>query len=364
MTVTSPFRIGVTRDFLNAQGDLVFGDIGLTLLESQPGVTVEFLPDYGIELPATVGRDFDALLVLAPRVTASTLATCDRLAIIARFGVGYDNVDVDACTASDVLLTITPDGVRRPVAVSALAMLMALSHRLIDKDRLTRQGRWNEKLDYMGVGLTGRTLGLVGFGNIGQEIARIAAPLQMRIVATDPFAPPEATNALGAELLSLDRLLSEADFVCVCCALTADTRHLLDARRLALLKPTAFLINVARGSVVDQAALAEILRQRRIAGAALDVFEKEPIDPSDPLLELDNVLLSPHAVCWTDELFRGNGEAACRSILDVRKGQVPNDVVDRHVIDHPGLKQKLARYAAGDSRPSPFLEMKLCDATS
>lgn len=348
MNSSSQFRIGVTRDFLNADGALVFGDIGLSALESLPGMSYEFLPDYGGELPASIGRDFDALLVLAPRVTANTLSACDRLSIVARFGVGYDNVDVDACTASDVLLTITPGGVRRPVAVSALAMLMALSHRLLAKDRLTRDGRWSEKLNYMGVGLTGRTLGLVGFGNIGQEIARIAAPLDMRLVASDPFAPPDAAAALGVELLGLDQLLSEADFVCVCCALTADTRHLLDAPRLVLMKPTAFLINVSRGSVIDQVALTEVLCKRRIAGAALDVFEKEPIDPTDPLLALDNVLLSPHAICWTDELFRGNGEAACRSIHEVANGRIPKDVVNRSVIDRPEMKRKLARYSAGN----------------
>ena len=347
MHAPSEFRIGVTRDFLNAEGELVFGDIGLSTLESLPGMSVEFLPDYGSELPATIGRDFDALLVLSPRVTANTLSACDRLTIISRFGVGYDNVDVDACTASDVLLTITPDGVRRPVAVSALAMLMALSHRILAKDRLTREGRWNEKLNYMGVGLTGRTLGLIGFGNIGQEIAKITVPLELRMIAHDPYAPPETAKALGVQLLSLNQLLSEADFVCICCALTADTRHLLNASRLALMKPTAFLINVSRGPIVDQTALTEILCKRLIAGAALDVFEKEPIDPNDPLLELDTVLLSPHAICWTDELFRGNGAAACRSIQDVANGNIPNVVVNRGVIDRPRMKQKLAHYSAG-----------------
>jgi D-3-phosphoglycerate dehydrogenase len=344
MTDTSTFRVGLTRDFLNADGEPVFGDIGLSVLESRPDVSVEFLPDYGDELPSSVGRDFDALLVLSPRVTAETLSDCARLAIVARFGVGYDNVDVDACTTKDVLLTITPDGVRRPVAVSALAMLMALSHRLLAKDRLTREGRWNDKLDYMGVGLTGRTLGLVGFGNIGREIARIAAPLEMRLVAHDPFASPEDAAAVGVELLGLDELLGKADFVCICCALTPDTKHLLNRARLGLMKSSAFLINVSRGPVVDQAALTEILREQRIAGAALDVFEKEPVDANDPLLELDNVILSPHAICWTDELFRGNGQAACRSILEVASGNFPKDVVNRDVIERPQMKVKLARY--------------------
>ncbi|MBJ44815.1 MAG: dehydrogenase [Planctomycetaceae bacterium] len=348
MAADACFRVGLTRDFLNADGKLAYGDIGIGALESRQDVSVEFLPDYGDELPGHVGRDFDALLVLAPRVTAVTLSDCNRLAIVARFGVGYDNVDVEACTAANVLLTITPDGVRRPVAVSALTMLLALSHQLLAKDRLTRDGRWHEKLDYMGVGLTGRTLGLIGFGNIGQEIAKVVAPLEMRLATYDPFTSAENTAALGVERMELDELLQESTYVCVCCALTSDTRHLLDARRLALLKPSAFLINVSRGPVVDQAALTEVLAERRIAGAALDVFEQEPIDHNDPLLKLDNVILSPHAICWTDELFRGNGEAACRSILEVASGRFPKDVVNRQVVEHAGMKQKLERYSAGN----------------
>jgi D-3-phosphoglycerate dehydrogenase len=132
--------------------------------------------------------------------------------------------------------------------------------------------------------------------------------------------------------------------VCICCALTPDTHHLLNRERLTLMKPTAFLINVARGPIVDQQALTTVLRERRIAGAALDVFEKEPIDADDPLLKLDNVLLSPHAICWTDELFRGNGQAACRSILDVASGRVPQDVVNRDVLGQVALQQKLTRF--------------------
>ena len=338
------FRVGITRDFLKPDGSLGFGDIGLDVLAADPRVEYEFLPDYGSELPASVANQFDALLVLAPKVSAATLEGAQRLAIVARFGVGYDNVDVPACTRNDVLLTITPSGVRRPVAVSALALLLALSHKLLAKDRLTREGRWHEKLNEMGIGLTGRTLGLIGLGNIGREILRIVAPLEMRHVAFDPFVSPADAQAAGIELLSLETLLEQSDFVCVCCALTSDTHHLLNRERLARMKPTAFLINVARGPIVDQQALTEVLQARRIAGAALDVFEKEPIDADDPLLKLDNVILSPHAICWTDELFRGTGQAACRSILEVASGRVPQDVVNREVLMQEALTQKLARF--------------------
>ena len=140
-------------------------------------------------------------------------------------------------------------------------------------------------------------------------------------------------------------MLGESDFIVICCALTPDTRHLLNADRLARLKPTAYLINVARGPIVDQAALTAVLRERRIAGAALDVFEQEPIAADDPLLALDNVILAPHAICWTDELFLGNGRQACRSILDVAAGRVPEHVVNREVLDRATMRDKLQQFA-------------------
>lgn len=344
--MTNSFRVGLTRDFLRPDGSVGFGDIGLDTLSENPRVAYEFMPDCGLEIPAKLADQYDALLVLAPRVTSATLDGCRRLALVARFGVGYDNVDVAACTRNDVLLTITPDGVRRPVAVSALTLILAVAHKLLIKDRLTRAGRWHDKLDHMGVGLTGRTLGLVGLGNIGREILRMAAPFELRHLAYDPYVAPAATPHDSVELVSLEALLEQSDFVCVCCALTPETHHLLDAQRLALMKPTAFLINVARGPVIEQEALTRALREKRLAGAGLDVFEKEPVDPHDPLLQLENVIVSPHAICWTDELARGNGRSACQSILDVASGKVPRCVVNREVTEQTGLQAKLAQFAS------------------
>lgn len=341
-----PFRVGLTRDFLKPDGSPGFGDIGLSLLDDDACVEWEFLEERHDVIPQEIADQYDALLVLAPQVTAQTLDGCQRLALVARFGVGYDNVDVKACSRNKVLLTITPDGVRRPVAVSAITFLLALSHRLLIKDRLTRDGRWAEKLDYCGTGMTGRTLGLIGFGNIGREIAKLAAPFDLRIAVSDPFTTQDAAEEAGVELLELDTLLSKSDFVCVCCALTPETHHLLNAKRLALMKPSAFLINVARGPIVDQAALTEVLTDRRIAGAGLDVFEQEPVDPQDPILQLDNVIVAPHAICWTDELFLGNGQAACRNILDVAHGRLPSGVVNRDALEFPGVIEKLARFAS------------------
>lgn len=341
--MSAVFRIGLTRDFLKPDGTLNFDDVGLDLLQSTAGLAWELLAENAPELRADQVRDYDALLVLAPHIGAATLEGADRLALVARFGVGYDSVDVEACTRRGVLVTITPDGVRRPVAAAALTLVLALSHKLLVKDRLTRAGRWAEKLDHMGQGLTGRTLGVIGLGNIGRELFALAQPLGMRHRASDPYADAAATAAAGIELVSLEELLRSSDYVCVCCALTPQTHHLIDAGRLALMKPNAYLINVARGPIVDQQALTRALADRRIQGAGLDVFEQEPIDPDDPLLALDNVIVAPHALCWTDECFRGIGQSACRSILEVARGQVPRHVVNQAALDHPHLQEKLRR---------------------
>lgn len=340
------FRVGLTRDFLRVDGSLAFGDIGLDLLERAPGVTWEFLPlaptAATAELQAAQARNYDALLVLAPSVSAATLAGNDRLVLVARFGVGYDNVDVAACTQAGVLLTITPDGVRRPVATSVLAYLLALSLRMFDKDRLTRAGRWGDKLDYMGVGLTGRTLGIIGLGNIGREIVRLTGPLGMRYVTFDPYLSASDAAHAGVELVDLETLLRVSDVVSINCALTSETHHLLNADRLALMKPTAYLINTARGPIVDQRALTDALAAHRLAGAALDVFETEPLDPTDPLLGLDNVIVAPHAICWTDECFQAMGASACQSIVDVAARRVPQFVVNRDALAHPRVRERLS----------------------
>src|SRR5579884_1905188 len=200
------FRVGLTRDFLKPDGSIGFGDIGLDLFASA-GIAWEFLPHLDAEILPEHARDYDGLLVLAPRVSSRTVQGVGRLRIVARFGVGYDNVDVAACSQAGILLTITPEGVRRPVAVAALTFLLALSHKLLVKDRLTREGRWSDKLDFIGQGVTGRTLGIIGLGNIGRDVVNLARPLDMRFLAFDPYLTPEQAAAAGAELVDLETLL-------------------------------------------------------------------------------------------------------------------------------------------------------------
>ena len=336
-----PFRVGLTRDFLKPDGSVGFGDIGLDVLDQTQGLSWDFLPYEEPILTSENIDGYDALLVLGPRVTRDTLVKAEQLIIVARFGVGYDNIEVSSCTDNGVVLTITPDGVRRPVAVSVMTYILALSHKLCIKDRLTRNGRWNDKLSYMGNGITSRTLGIIGLGNIGQEIISLAKPFDLRLLATDPYITREKAKSLGVKLVDLETLLSQSDFVSISCALTESTHHLINTKRLSLMKKTAYLINTARGPIVDEKALIDALKKGQIAGAGLDVFEIEPIDPNNPLLSMENVIVTPHAICWTDECFLGNGKSACQSIIDVFKGKIPKHVVNPEAFEHPKLEKRL-----------------------
>jgi phosphoglycerate dehydrogenase-like enzyme len=169
-------------------------------------------------------------------------------------------------------------------------------------------------------------------------------PFDMRFIAHDPYARPELAAELGVALVDYDTLLREADVLCVNCPLTPETRGMVDARALRLMKPTAYLVNTARGPIVDQAALTAALRERRIAGAGLDVFEQEPLAAGDPIMTLDNVLLAPHTLAWTDELHRGNAGSDARALLAAARGETPEAVVNREVLARPGWQAKLARY--------------------
>jgi phosphoglycerate dehydrogenase-like enzyme len=328
------FRIGISRDAITANGT-IFGEEAFKVLED-PAVEWEFLPGKVAELPPEYGDAYDAICLMSAKVTRKTLAGPNRkVKLIARFGVGYDSVDVPACTDHGVMLTITPDGVRRPVAASVIGFVLALAHRMFLKDRLTREGRWGEKGNYLGSGLTGRTLGVIGVGNIGKEIFRLAQPFGMRLLGCDPHVPQSAVASLNVTMVDKDKLLREADFISVNTLLDEQTRGLIGAREFALMKPNAYFINTARGPVVAEAALIDALRSNRIAGAAIDVFEKEPVAPDNPLLKLDNVILAPHAICHTDECMSLLGQGAFRAAVELAHGRKPHLIVNTEVLKHP-----------------------------
>ena len=341
----SKFRVALSGDFKKPDGSAAFPDFDLGPLEQNPAVEYAYIQTNGV-ITASDLEGYDALILLIPRIEPESFPRDGRLAVIARFGVGYDTVNVQACTDHDCALVITPDGVRRPVAVSIITFMLALTGKLMPKDRITRQGPegWARRNEHMGMGLVDRTLGQLGIGNIGAEVFRLAKPFGMKFIAHDPYADAKVAQELGVRLVGLEELFREADVLSVSCPLNDETHHIVNAERLALMKPEAYLINTARGPVVDEKALTKVLQERRIAGAGLDVFEQEPSPKGNPLYRLDNVLLTPHALCWTDQCFAGIGAADVKAVFDVMHGRVPTGIVNREVVERPAWRDKLKRY--------------------
>ena len=345
--MSTPFRVGITADF--RQG--IPGHLEPVLAE-----VFDPLPYLRYDYFDFSGQDergkfvttqdiasYDAILAFGVRFPAAAFAAASRVAVLSRWGVGYDMVDVPACTAGDVLLAITTDAVRRPVAEAIVTLLHALSMRLFDKDRLVRSGRWSERAAIPSVGLRGKTLGSLGIGNIGSEMFRLLAPFGLaRLLAFDPYARPERAAELGVELVDLPTLFRQADFVTINCPLTDETRGLVNAELIGLMKPSAYLVNTARGPIVNQDDLVAALQARRIAGAGLDVFAVEPLPADHPLTRLENVILTPHALAWNDELYHDTGFDACQNILTVLRGEIPAYTVNRAVTNQSGFQTKLA----------------------
>ena len=293
-------KIGLGSDLFDTAGRPMFGSAPLQLF-SDAGLSWDLVAVKDGRLPPQAFADYEALLIGGAKVSDAELGgESGRLRVIARNGVGYDAIDTEALNRRGILLTNTPIPVRHAVASIAVAFILTLSLRMPIKSRLAREGRWRERANYPGTGLPGRTLGIVGLGGIGRELVRLMQPYGMTILAADPHVGSAAAADAGVELCGLEELMKRSDFVVVACLLNRETRHLLNPARLGLMKPTAYLINVARGPIVDEEALIAALREDRIAGAGLDVFEQEPPDPANPLFAMDNVISTAHNLCWTD----------------------------------------------------------------
>jgi phosphoglycerate dehydrogenase-like enzyme len=341
------FRIGFSADFCDQQGQPVFPDIGVSLLEGIPRISHEFVSENRDEYSPAQLSDYDVLITLKPKVMAQSLVGVSRLCAIGRCGVGYDNVDLEACTEQGIAVFITPAGVIRPVAESIVLLVLALSHHLLSKDRLVRRGLWAESTRPLGREPRQRVVGTIGLGNIASEAIRLLRVFEVgRFLAFDPYVSPDRAAQLGVELVSLEELLRLSDYVLVNCPLTPQTRGLLGRPQFALMKPDAVLINTARGPIVDEAALIDALQNGRIGGAALDVFEKEPLSPSSPLAAMENVILTSHSIAWSEELFRDMGRIDCQGALAIYRGEAPEHVVNPQVLDRPAFLQKLAKYKA------------------
>jgi len=282
--------------------------------------------------------------VIAPhfQVTDTLLTKTPNLVAVSSNGAGYDTVDVDACTAQGIAVVNQSGGNREAVAEHALAMMLTLSKRIVEADRHLRSGKAHERNAFTGRELLNKTVGVLGIGNVGGRLAELCRGLfNMRVLAYDPFMTAEQVKARGAEKVELDELLAQADFVSVHCPLTKASRKMMGAAQFARMRPEAYFVTTARGFIHDEAALAEALEKKQIAGAGLDVWEDEPPPSQHPLMRFDNVLVSPHTAGGTVEARENMSRFAAEQVLDILDGKKPPRLVNPEV--WPAYRERFTR---------------------
>ena len=280
-------------------------------------------------------KDKDGLLcLLTDKVDSEVMDAASNLKVISTYSVGFDHIDVEAATKRGIYVTHTPGVLTDAVAEFTICLLLAITRKILDADRTIRSGQWNKPWNpffLTGPELKGKTLGIIGMGRIGRAVAEKIKGFGMKIIYYDVYRNERAEKELGVEYKDLDTVLKESDFVSLHVPLTKETKHMIGERELKLMKTSAYLINTARGPVVDTDALVKALKERWIAGAALDVFEQEPLPPDHPLIKLENVVLAPHIASATIEARQRMAELAARNLIAVLKGEEPPALVNPEV---------------------------------
>ena len=347
--VFEPWRQPATRVAVLGPFDAMLGEDSLAALREAGGTLVQH-PSFGLEIPDTVA-DADVVVTNGVGLDAATLRQLRRVRFVLRPYVGYDDIDVPAATPLGILVANVPDTFVEEVANHTLALILALNRKLLATDAFVRRGDWAagqrpRQFAQPIRRVSSLTLGLVGFGTIARLVAERARPFGFRLLAADPYVEPAVAEAMGVRLIGLDALLAESDIVSVHVFLSPETRGLINAQRLARMRPGAYLVNTARGAIVDQAALVDALRSGHLAGAALDVFEQEPLPASSPLIGLDNVLLTPHLGSYSEEGDERHRARVADILLQVVRGALP----ERKVVINKDLFDQIAAAAAHPSR--------------
>jgi D-3-phosphoglycerate dehydrogenase len=308
-------------------------EAGMRVLRARKDIQVHILPAPTEEALEAALPDAEAVIMVMekPVLTARHIERAPQLKVACRFGAGFDNFDVPALTQRRIPLATAGNANAGTVAEHALYLMLALAKRGPALDRAVKAGSWPR--GFGSVELRDKTCLIVGYGRIGRQVARRAAAFDMRIVVADPHVAEDVIQRDGYAAAALESALPSADFVILALAMTPRTRGLIDARALALMKPSAFLVNVARGPVVDQRALVAALQEQRLRGAGLDVLETEPPDPGEPLLSRDNVVLTPHTAAYIDTAFDRMAIATAENALAGLAGRLdPDNVVNREVL--------------------------------
>ena len=322
------FKVGISGDLLNYHNKPCFGNAPLELLEKRKDIKVSWMDKNITEITSAMTAEYDGILLNLPKANAHSVSNRDcRLKIIARFGVGFDSVDIEAMKRKNIIVTNTPNAVRRPVAVATLTMIFSLASKLIKKDHLVRTGNWNQRTNFMGVGLSRKTLGVIGAGSIGTETIKLSKPFFKNILAFDPFLSEEEIFQKGAVKVDLQELASKSDFIVILCNLDSSSKSMINSNFFSKMKKSGYIFNLSRGPVIDEIDLEKAIKEKKIAGAGLDVTNIEPLNTDSELLNHDNVIVTPHALCWTDECFHDIATEAINSILNfVDKKPILNTV--------------------------------------
>jgi D-3-phosphoglycerate dehydrogenase / 2-oxoglutarate reductase len=321
------------------QSILILGRIheaGLDILRARPGVSFEIMATPAEPDILALAPTADAIIVRTTKLTAAAIDSAPKLKIVSRHGVGYDNVDMAALDRRRIPLTLVGNVNALSVAEHTLFMMLTIAKRGVAYDRATRNGDWKIRDSFGGTELAGKTLLLLGFGRIGREVARRAQAFGMTVLSYDPYVRDAAMFAARVQpVAKLAEALPQADFISVHLPMTAETKAIIGVQQFAAMKKSAIVISTARGGLIDEAALAEALRSGQIRAAGLDVFVDEPPAPNDPLLKLDNLLLSPHTAGLTEECAMRMAEVSARNALAGLDGKVdPELVVNKHVLNH------------------------------
>ena len=322
------FKVGISGDLLNSKNEPCFGIEPLNLLKDRDDIEISWMDKAIVELDSEMTSKFDAILLNLPKANANCVSNANcKLKIIARFGVGYDSVDIEAMKKKNIIVTNTPNAVRRPVAVASLTMIFATAGKLLQKHHLVKSGNWNERTNFMGVGLAKKILGVIGAGSIGTETIKLSQPFFKKILAYDPFKSENELSKNGAIKVDLVELANKSDFVVILCNLDDNTRGLIQKDFFLNMKKSAYIFNLSRGPVINENHLEYALKSKEIAGAGLDVTEIEPLPADSKLLKYENVIITPHALCWTDECFNDIATEAINSILNyIDKKPILNQV--------------------------------------
>ncbi len=308
------------------------------------GATVVVSPDGEEGTLIELARDADAIMTCFAQVTERVVRAAEQCQVIGRFGVGVDNIAVSTATELGIAVTYVPDYCVDEVSDHVMALLHAWNRKITLFDRSVKESGWgSQPLTMRMMRLRGKTIGIVGFGRIGQAVAAKAKAFGMNLLAADPVVPAETVSAHGGSLVDLASLLSESDFVTLHAPLTSETRNLIGSEQLGLMKPESFLINAARGPLIDEEALYHALTQGQIAGAGLDVMV-DNVPPNDhPLLGLDNIIITPHVAFFSQESTLELEQRAAGEVVSVMHGRIPDNLVNHAVLAHPNPRHSLPR---------------------